>query len=569
MKKIVLISAITLSSIFTYGQACIPDGSITDPGIYPDTLVNLPHAYYGAVYNTTVQVNTLTDTLTPQGNVDVDDITLNSVTGLPAGFTYACNPATCVFPAGQTKCLAVNGNLAVPYAAPGTYPLVINVTLHGRLFGIIPVSQASQIVGYKIIILGTPVANFSGTPTTLCKGSTATFTDLSINEPTSWSWSFPGGTPSSSSLQVPPSITYSTTGTKNVTLLVTSPAGSNSLTKTAYITVNALPAATVSPAGFVVICSGSSVLLSANTGSNLSYQWIKYSTDIAGATSSTYLATSGGNYKVRITKTTTGCTKTSAITTVSVATVTATATAQGPTTFCSGGNVTISANSGAGLTYQWVKWSTDIVGATSQTYMATASGTYKVRVTDINSCSKTSAGVSVTVNALPSATVTANGPLSFCTGGSVIFTAASGAGYTYQWKKNGSNIIGATSQQYTATTAGTYRVVVTNSNGCTKQSSGQVVTVPCKVQGDLLSEDKDFSIFPNPADESITINSDAGDVQKIIIFDALGRQVFSKLYSITNSNHLIQIDISAFSKGVYFVQVLSADKTKSLKLVVE
>ncbi|MFI5219979.1 MAG: T9SS type A sorting domain-containing protein [Bacteroidia bacterium] len=567
MKKALLILAITLSSIVTYGQACIPDGSITIPGIYPDTIENLPHAYAGAAFNTTVQINTLTDTLVPQGNVVVDYISLDNVMGMPAGFSYACNPGNCQFPAGQTKCLAVNGT--PPYSPPGTYPLIINITLHGRLFGIIPVTQPAQRLGYKIVILGPPAANFSGTPTSICKNGSVSYTDLSSNEPTSWSWSFPGGTPSSSSLQVPPSITYSSTGTKNVTLMVTSPAGSNSLTKTAYITVNALPAATVTPTGTVVFCSGSNVLLSGNTGTGLGYQWIKNAVDIGGATSSTYLATTGGNYKVRVTNSN-GCTKVSAITTLSVSSVTATATAQGATTFCSGGSVTISANSGTGLTYQWVKGVTDIAGATGLTYNVTASGTYKVRVTNADGCSKTSSGVAVTVNPLPSAAVTANGPLSFCAGGSVTFTAASGTGYTYQWKKNGVIIGGATNKMYTATTAGTYKVVVSNSaTGCTKTSAGQVVSVPCKVQGDLISGDNAVTIFPNPANESVVISSEAGDIREIIIFDALGRQVFSKALTTPNSNLQTQIDVSGFDKGIYFVQVTAADKTKSLKLVVE
>lgn len=48
-----------------------------------------------------------------------------------------------------------------------------------------------------------PVADFSATLTTLCEGNTVNFTDLSTNSPTSWSWSFPGGTPTSSSAENP------------------------------------------------------------------------------------------------------------------------------------------------------------------------------------------------------------------------------------------------------------------------------------------------------------------------------------------------------------------------------
>ena len=82
-----------------------------------------------------------------------------------------------------------------------------------------------------------PVADFTGTPTTVEEGGTVSFTDQSLNNPTSWSWSFPGGTPSTSTEQNPV-ITYNTAGTYDVTLTVTNSAGSDSKTITGYITVN-------------------------------------------------------------------------------------------------------------------------------------------------------------------------------------------------------------------------------------------------------------------------------------------------------------------------------------------
>ena len=81
-----------------------------------------------------------------------------------------------------------------------------------------------------------PVANFIGTPTTVVVGSSVAFTDLSTNTPTSWSWSFPGGATTTSTLQNP-TITYNTVGTYNVTLTATNGNGNNPVTKTNYITV--------------------------------------------------------------------------------------------------------------------------------------------------------------------------------------------------------------------------------------------------------------------------------------------------------------------------------------------
>ncbi|NOX45774.1 MAG: PKD domain-containing protein [Chlorobi bacterium] len=82
-------------------------------------------------------------------------------------------------------------------------------------------------------------AQFSGNPTTVNVGNTVTFTDASYgpNPITSWSWSFPGGTPSSYSGQNPPAVTYNTAGTYDVTLIVGDGSTTDGELKTNYINV--------------------------------------------------------------------------------------------------------------------------------------------------------------------------------------------------------------------------------------------------------------------------------------------------------------------------------------------
>jgi uncharacterized protein (TIGR02145 family) len=82
-----------------------------------------------------------------------------------------------------------------------------------------------------------PAADFSASVTNIKTDSVTSFTDLSTGNPTSWSWSFAGGTPSSSTLQNPVNIQYHAAGTYNVTLTVTNADGSNTKTKTGYIVV--------------------------------------------------------------------------------------------------------------------------------------------------------------------------------------------------------------------------------------------------------------------------------------------------------------------------------------------
>jgi hypothetical protein len=76
-----------------------------------------------------------------------------------------------------------------------------------------------------------------------------------------------------------------------------------------------------------------------------------------------------------------------------------------------------------------------------------------------------------------SATINATGTITFCQGGSVVLNANSSEGFTYQWINNDNNISGASTASYTANTAGSYTVVVTNSSGCSDTSTAIVVTV--------------------------------------------------------------------------------------------
>ena len=187
-------------------------------------------------------------------------------------------------------------------------------------------------------------------------------------------------------------------GTYYYVLKVTCPGGLTDYSDELTVTVNSLPAATITPAGPTTFCSGGSVVLNASGGASRSYQWIKGNANIAGATLSSYTATTGGSYKVVVTNTTTGCSKTSSVTSVTSNPLpAATIAPQGPTTFCLGDSVVLQANTGVGLTYKWKKGANYISGATLSAYTAKTQASYKVEVTNSNSCSKTSAGVQVTV----------------------------------------------------------------------------------------------------------------------------------------------------------------------------
>lgn len=89
-----------------------------------------------------------------------------------------------------------------------------------------------------------PQTDFTGNSTVTCGTSiTVNFSDISTNSPTSWSWSFPGGVPATSTLQHP-TVTYSAAGQYSVSLTATNSSGSAALTKTNYIDLGSYPSTT-------------------------------------------------------------------------------------------------------------------------------------------------------------------------------------------------------------------------------------------------------------------------------------------------------------------------------------
>ncbi|GAB4135000.1 MAG: hypothetical protein Fur0041_08770 [Bacteroidia bacterium] len=81
-----------------------------------------------------------------------------------------------------------------------------------------------------------PLANFSSNTQFICAGDVIAFSDLSTYNPATWSWTFPGGTPSSSAAQNP-TVTYNTPGIYPVTLTVNNSNGSDAEFKSGYVVV--------------------------------------------------------------------------------------------------------------------------------------------------------------------------------------------------------------------------------------------------------------------------------------------------------------------------------------------
>lgn len=302
-----------------------------------------------------------------------------------------------------------------------------------------------------------PAASFTPSSATICAGQCISFTDNSSNSPTSWSWSFPGATPGSSTASNPSNVCYAAAGTYTVTLTATNANGSN--TATQIITVTNAPAANAG--ADVSICEGASATLTASGGTT--YSWSP-STGLNTTTGATVIATPSVTTTYTVTVSNAG-----SCTAIDVVTVTVNplppVSAAGGGTICAGTSSLLTAT-GADI-YQWMPGS---LAGSSVTVTPTTSTTYTVTGTASNGCSNT-AIISLTVN--PSPPVTVTGTTAICSGDQVMLTAT-GAN-AYSWMPG--SYTGSTITDTPSSTT-TYTITGTDSNGCTGTTTVTVTVNP-------------------------------------------------------------------------------------------
>ncbi len=370
-----------------------------------------------------------------------------TVNPLPAAPIISANGPT-TFCAGGSVTLSSNyatGNLWSNGATTQSVTISGNETLTVTFTdGNICTSPASSPVTVTVNPLPPAPVISAGGPTTFCQGGSVV---LSSNYASGNLWSN-GATTQSVTISGNQTLTVIHTDVNSCTSAASSPV---------TVTVNPLPAAPIISAnGATVFCAGDSVILSSNyaTGN----QWSN------GATTQSITVTTPGSYTVTHTSAGNCSSAASApvVVTFTTAPVAPIISASGPTTFCTGGSVTLTSNYAAGN-----QWSN---GSTTQSITVSNSGTFTVTVTNASGCSTTSAPVSVLVGTIPNQpNVSVDGPTEFCQGGSVTLTSNYANGNLW------SN--GATTQSITVSTSGSYSVTVTDVAGCSSSSSNPAVIV--------------------------------------------------------------------------------------------
>jgi len=194
-------------------------------------------------------------------------------------------------------------------------------------------------------------------------------------------------------------------------------------------------------------------------------------------------------------------------------------------------------------------------GENYQTAPITANDTFYVR-SEVNGCYSDFAQIIVAVFDLP-----AQPTISLVSG-----ELCSSLGDSYQWFLNGVVLDSAVNQCYNPLQDGNYTLQVVNTNGCISALSSPYNYSTINIEDN--SRNHQFSIYPNPTKNSILITlSEELEVQKVILFDALGQVAFQQ--EIGTSQNTINIELSGFSKGLYYLVIESDDSRSVTKVVKE
>ena len=349
----------------------------------------------------------------------------------------------------------IGGAIAQTYSATASGDYTVITTSGGcpSLASAVTTVTVNPIPATPTITAGGPVA--------FCIGGSVTLTSSSA---TGNQWYLDGNPIGAATGQ-----THVASAAGDYTVIVTTSGCPSAASAATTVTVNPLPATpSITAGGATTFCSGGSVTLTSSSATG--NQWYLDGNPIVTATAQTYSAIASGDYTVVVT--TAGCpSAASAATTVIVipAPVIAVGTVINPTS-CGTSTGSIQVTGAATGTVSWTGTATGSSGVVTLPYVITglAAGTYNIVLT-VATCTSNTLVQGLSDPLAPATpTISAGGPTTFCSPGSVTLTSSSASGN--QWSLNGTPIGGATSQTYAATASGDYTVVVV-SGGCTSAAS--------------------------------------------------------------------------------------------------
>ena len=231
-----------------------------------------------------------------------------------------------------------------------------------------------------------------------------------------------------------------------------------SLPKTVTVTALPLPTLNITNGTTASFCTGKDLVLSSVPSAGATVAWN------TGATTTDITVNAAGTYTVTATDANLCATLPKSITVTALPLPTLSVSNGTTAVFCAGKDVLLSSVPSVGAT---VLWNT---GATTNDITVNTAGTYTVTATDVNLCASLPLSVTVSSLDLPILDLTTGLTASFCAGKDVVLSSLPSPGATVLWNN------GATTNDITVNTAGTYTVTATDANLCASLPKSVVVT---------------------------------------------------------------------------------------------
>lgn len=348
---------------------------------------------------------------------------------------------------GSSSYTPASSTAGIFYSATGQHDVVVSGTSFND---IINITGTRPLPSFEVLSQGVPV-------TALCGNTTATFQTADVAAQYEWAIISNGAAspPSGGAANDITTHVFPAEGSYLVRLRVKDECCGWSIPVFQEVNVGAGP--TISLGNDTSICFPGSITLDPGVGFN-SYAWAP-----GGQDTQTITASSPGTYTVTVTDDS-GCPGVASVQVQGNPAVEPFVLPSGPTSFCPGGSVTLTANDG----FQSYTWNDGVTQGSAIT--VSESGTYFVAVVDGSGCTGASVPVNVTVFTPPSANIVPSGTVVICEDESLTITAPAGFD-SYQWSN------GQTGPSIIVNETGEYSAVITDINGCVTNSLVADVTV--------------------------------------------------------------------------------------------